>query len=1422
MEIFSSSTLTKLRGYVAFASWLAPAVGILGLIGWVFHIPLLRTALSGLVAIKANTTVCFMMLGISLWLQRKERGDGVTKNVARALAGVTAVVGLLTLAEIVFGWNLGIDQLLIRPTAEEALGSARPGLMSPVTAFNFVLLGLSLFLLDSDTKWRMWTTLFLCLGAEITSLFTLADVILNPYAFHTHISLQSAVTFCIFSLAPIAARPERLRAISTKELISDTLVGRLFSRGGEGWIAHWPLRYGVTILIVALAVLARHMPRSLLPAGLTYITFYPAVMIMATVGGFWPGVLATLLSALCADYFFLEPPGQFGDKSSSEMVGLILFTAVGTGISLFAGTLARTRKRAANRLQEQAMLLQQEVEASVRAKKEWELTFNTVSEPVMLLDDQQRILRANRATTELLGMGLGQIAGRHCYELVHQAHCPPANCPVQRMLKSGVAERGDIEEPRLDKIFDVVATPFKTAEGEFNGCVHVIRDVTERRRAEEQLQRVNRTLHALSECTEALMRAKDEAGMLQRVCDVAVQIGGYRMSWAGYAEDDEKKTVRPVASAGVEQGYLETANITWADVERGRGPTGTAIRTGKVVVCRDTTSDPNFAPWRAEAMKRGYRSAIMLPLRIENKVFGALNIYALEANAFDTREQRLLEELANNISHTVATLRARAERQHSQEQLREASLYTRSLIEASLDPLVTISKDGKIMDVNRATELATGVGRGTLIGSDFCEYFSQPDQARQGYQRVFSDGIVRDYALAIRHTSGRLIEVLYNASVFKNEAGEIQGVFAAARDITERRKAEDKLREQAALLDLAHDAILVRDLDNRVVFWSRGAKDTYGFPAEEAVGEITYLLLHTEFPLPLETIHSTMRERREWEGELRHIRRDGKHIVVASRWSLLRDDKGNPTAILEINRDITERKRTENQLRKASLYSRSLIEASVDPLVTISREGKITDVNQASERVTGVSREQLIGSDFSEYFTEPEQARRGYQEVFSTGSVRDYPLAIRHVSGGVTDVLYNASVFRSENGEVEGVFAAARDVTARKQAEEKVRRASLYTRSLIEASLDPLVTISREGRITDVNEATEAVTGISRDRLIGSDFSTYFTEPEKARAGYEQVFAEGFVQDYPLAIRHTTGRTTYVLYNANVFKNEGGEVEGVFAAARDITARKQAEEQVRTLNEELEQRVKQRTAELEAANRELEAFTYSVSHDLRAPLRHISGFSKILSEEFDSSLPEEAQHLLGRIQEGTHRMGTLVDDLLNLARVGRQEIRLQVTGLNSLVEEVIASLKPEYEGRQVEWKVGSLPFVECDAGLMKQVLQNLLSNALKFTRPRPVAVIEVGQIEKQGTPAVFVRDNGVGFSMKYADKLFGVFQRLHRPEDFEGTGVGLATVQRILHKHGGRIWAQSELDRGTTFYFTLPVSKAIEQNAEVAVVGGGS
>jgi len=508
---------------------------------------------------------------------------------------------------------------------------------------------------------------------------------------------------------------------------------------------------------------------------------------------------------------------------------------------------------------------------------------------------------------------------------------------------------------------------------------------------------------------------------------------------------------------------------------------------------------------------------------------------------------------------------------------KQASQYARSLIEASLDPLVTISPEGKITDVNEATVKVTGLPRKELIGTDFSNYFTEPKKAREGYQQVFEKGFVTDYPLTVRRKDGGQTDVLYNASVYKDVTGKVLGVFAAARDVTESKAVMREFSEMKNFLDnilqsSTKYSIIGKDLDRKILSWNEGARRNYGYSAEEIVGKDS-TILHTPEDIRSGAVDALLKMAYGEglaEGEFIRVRKDGTRFVASVVVTRRNDSDGNPIGYLLMSNDISEKKLADEQLQQASQYAGSLIEASLDPLVTISLEGKITDVNEATVKVTGSPREKLIGTDFSNYFTEPDKAREGYQQVFAKGSVTDYPLTIRHEDGRLTNVLYNASVYRDAEGKVLGVFAAARDVTAQRQASE-------YARSLIESSLDPLVTISPEGKITDVNEATVKVTGFAREKLIGTDFSNYFTEPEKAREGYRLVFSKGTVTDYPLTIRHSDGRLTYVLYNASVYKDIGGNVIGVFAAARDITAQRKAEAEV------AEQRTKEleRLAELE-------------------------------------------------------------------------------------------------------------------------------------------------------------------------------------------------------------------------------------------------
>ncbi len=516
-----------------------------------------------------------------------------------------------------------------------------------------------------------------------------------------------------------------------------------------------------------------------------------------------------------------------------------------------------------------------------------------------------------------------------------------------------------------------------------------------------------------------------------------------------------------------------------------------------------------------------------------------------------------------------------------------------------------------------------------------------------------------------------------------------------------------------------------------------------------------------------------------------------------------------------IARDISERKRAEEALRIERERLVLALKVGKSGTFDWSIRNNINIWSPEVEELHGLA-PGTFGGAYEDWESlvvaeDLDRARSVIQESLRKGEFASEWRIRRHDNGEIRWIDARAKVFFDDNGRPCRMIGINVDITDRKRAEEKLRSVSLYTRSLIEASLDPLVTISREGKITDVNAATEKVTGVARQRLIGSDFCGYFTQPGEARKGYERVFAEGSVCDYPLAVRHASGHLTHVLYNASIFKNERGEIEGVFAAARDITDRKRAEDEVRQLNQELEERVAARTAELLALNKELESFSYAVAHDLRAPLRHIHGFSDLLLHDDASTLSQDAQHWLECVLNGTGRMGKLLEDLLNLSRLGRQTVNRRTVPLKDLVQEVIDDLSPEIANRLIEWKLGELPATDCDPALARIVFANLLSNAVKFTRPRTTAVIEIGETVVSGERVLFVRDNGAGFEMKYVGKLFGVFQRLHLEKDFEGTGVGLATVQRILLKHGGRIWAEAEVDKGATFYFTFGGAEALNE-----------
>ena len=395
------------------------------------------------------------------------------------------------------------------------------------------------------------------------------------------------------------------------------------------------------------------------------------------------------------------------------------------------------------------------------------------------------------------------------------------------------------------------------------------------------------------------------------------------------------------------------------------------------------------------------------------------------------------------------------------------------------------------------------------------------------------------------------------------------------------------------------------------------------------------------------------------------------------------------------------------------------------------------------------------------------------------------------------------------------------DITERKLAEEALKKAhaeleirveertaelhaaSRYARSLLEASLDPLVTISPEGKVTDVNQATELVTGVSREQLIGTDFARYFTEPQKAEAGYQKVLAKGQVRDYPLTIRHTSGRTTEVLYHATVYRNEAGAVQGVFAAARDITEHKRAEAELARYRDHLEELVKQRTAELARSNEDLEQFAYVASHDLQEPLRAVGGYVKLLQHRFPEKLDAKAREYIAGAADGAERMQRLIADLLAFSRVGTRGVAFAPADLNALLHDALNNLQTSIKEAGAKVTSDPLPSLPVDATQIRQLFQNLIGNAIKFHSDL-TPVIHVGARREEDHWLFWVRDNGIGIEPQYAGRIFQIFQRLHSRKHYPGTGIGLAICKKIVERHGGEIRVESEPEQGSTFYFSIP------------------
>jgi len=754
------------------------------------------------------------------------------------------------------------------------------------------------------------------------------------------------------------------------------------------------------------------------------------------------------------------------------------------------------------------------------------------------------------------------------------------------------------------------------------------------------------------------------------------------------------------------------------------------------------------------------------------------------------------------------------ERKRAEEAFRESEELFSKAFRLSPDcVLITRQADRTVIRANEALCTLWGSTPEEVIGKSSREYSTWLTEAEQlSFMTTLHDnGECLNHETTFRMADGRLLNFNISSRMitFKEEAC----ILSVMRDISEGKRTKKALGASELryrrLFETAKEGILILDAGTGMVVDVNPFLVTLlGYSHEQLLGKAIWELGFFKDVVANESNFAELREKEYIRYENLPLETsEGKRIEVEFISSVY---LVNESKVIQCNvRDLTARRLAE----VAAARLAAIVESSDDAVVGKDLDGVVTSWNAGAEKIFGYSAQEMVGQPILRLI--PPERHHEETEILAHirrgESSRHFDTVRLHKNGNRLDVSVTVSPIRDATGKIIGVSKVARDVTERKKMARIISESEERFRTMAN-SMSQLAWIAQaDGFISWYNQRWYEFTGTKPEQMEGWGWQSVH-DPNRLPeviGNWESAIGSGqpFEMEFPL--RGADGRFRNFLTRVQPLKDAGGRVMQWFGTNTNVDALKQAEEKVRVLNIELERRVAERTAELEVANKELEAFSYSVSHDLRAPLRAVNGFAGIVLEDFSAQLPEEGKRYLERIRQGGQRMGILIDDLLAFSQLSRQSMNLQSVNVTTLVQAVLEDLKPLREGRLIEILVGNLPKCHADPALLKQVWINLLSNAIKYTQGRQPAIIEIGCTREKGENVYVVRDNGAGFDMQYAKKLFGVFQRLHRADEFEGTGVGLAIVQRIIHRHGGRVWAQAVVQQGATFYFTIKGDRVV-------------
>jgi PAS domain S-box-containing protein len=776
------------------------------------------------------------------------------------------------------------------------------------------------------------------------------------------------------------------------------------------------------------------------------------------------------------------------------------------------------------------------------------------------------------------------------------------------------------------------------------------------------------------------------------------------------------------------------------------------------------------------------------------------------------------------------------ERRQTQELLQKSEERYRQLVELCPDALLVIAEE-QIVFANTAAHRLLGVADPEqLLGKPVDDFVQL--ESREAFHRHLRELPPEDSVTDTRKASAvlQLRAITFSEVVFQRPDGsrvfvEVAGtrltfqdepaIQLIAHDITDRKAAAAELREsearKTAIFEASLEAIVCVDQSGTVREWNAAAERIFGYPREEALGQrLDNLIVPTA--LRERYLHGLTDYLMTGVGsligrpiELVARRQNGAEFPI--ELAITAVNSSEPPMFTAFIRDITERKRIEDALRQSEARKAAVVATALDAIVSIDHEGKIIEWNPAAEKIFGYSRALALGRNMAELImprSAVEAHRAGFTRFLTSG--RDRMLGQRTETAAMrangAEFPVEVTVTRIPGDEPPTYTAYIRDITERKRTEEALRKSEERFRLLVDGIDDyAIYMLDIHGRVITWNSGAERIEGYRSNEIIGRRFTRFYTPEDIARRKPEQALAvataEGRFRDEAWSVRKD-GSRYYASVVVTALRDEQGKLYGFSKISRDITKRHEAEQEARRLQSKLESSVKDRTAELQAAYQEMEAFSYSISHDLRAPLIHIGGFVEILQSEAASQLDEKSRQYLSTIAESTRQMGRMIDDLLAFSRMSRAELHKMRVSTADIVRNVLQDLQSETANRRIAWNIHDLPEVSGDPSLLRQVVYNLIANALKYTRTRDEARIEIGSTANDHETVFYVRDNGVGFDMKYVHKLFGVFQRLHSTAEFEGTGIGLANVRRIVQRHGGRAWAEGAVEAGATFYFSIP------------------